>query len=183
MARTGKAGLRSHLKSLPAGECRELVLELWDRFPAVKDYFASRFSPEGSQAVLAKTKTQIARQLSTSTLNPRGDPAVARRVIAEFRRSQVRPEATIELLLFYVDRALEFVRTYGDERPVNSIARTFSDALRLAGSEDLISKFQPEIARLVEYGEPMGWGVGEHLRDEWLQYEPSDGDIEGHKRG
>lgn len=183
MPGTGKSSVRSHLKSLPAADCRELVLELWERFPAVRDYFAGRFSSAGSQAVLAKARAEIAREFSISARNPSGDPAVARRVIAEFRRSQVRPEATIELLLFHVEAALEFMTAFGDERPAKSIAKAFADALRLADSENLIARFQAEFARLAADAETIGWGVGEDMREQWLQYGPTGEEPEDRGRG
>lgn len=62
MAGSGKRVLREHLKSLSPAECRELVLELWNRFPEVRDYFESRFSPDQGRAVLERAKSKIARE-------------------------------------------------------------------------------------------------------------------------
>src|SRR5688572_8290704 len=103
MKKVGKVALRAHLKTLPLPECREQILELWKRFPVVRDYFASRLSSDGADEVLERSMAKIRREFTMDTRSPRGDPAVARAVITEFRRSHVRPEANIQLLLFYVE--------------------------------------------------------------------------------
>jgi hypothetical protein len=174
MAKTGKPLLRAYLKTLSPADCREQVLELWDRFPAVRDYFMSRLSSEGPEEALKRAKTHIGREFSTEARTPRGDPAVARAVITEFRRSQVRPETNVEILLFYVETALEFAVTFGDDRAARSIARAFEDALALAEDAELIARFRTAIEDLIsQYGD-VAWGIGDHLREVWLQYEPRE---------
>jgi hypothetical protein len=176
MAKSGKGALRAYLRTLPEAAVREQVLELWDRFPTVRDYFASRFSAEGGAQVLERAKSKIASEFSTGKRNPSGKPAVARKIIAEFRCSQVRPEAVIDLLLFYVGEAIDFSETYGDEQPIRSIATSFSEALKLAEKEELINAFQDRFAEVVERSREVGWGLDDLLTSEWSQYEPWDDD-------
>jgi hypothetical protein len=118
----------------------------------------------------------IEREFSTGTMNPRGNPSVARSTIAEFRRSQVRPEMVVELLLFYVQQGIEFVAAYGDDRPVRSIAAAFSDALVVAEKENLLLRFRAVIDQVVTLAENVPWGLGDDLSSEWLQFEPWDDD-------
>lgn len=182
MGNTGRAVLRAHLKTLSPPECREQILELWERFPAVRDYFASRFGGDGAEDVLTRAKARISREFSTGTRSPRGDPAVGRAVITELRRSQVLPEARVEIMLFYVEAALEFAITFGDDRAVRSIAKTFEDALEVAQGADLVVGLRPGIDRLVAEYANVGWGLGDHLREVWLQYEPWNENDESDQR-
>jgi hypothetical protein len=174
MKKSGKGALRKYLKTLPEEVCREQILELWDRFPAVRDYFSSRLAAGGGSEILYKAKAAIAREFSR--VSSVGRPAVARKIITDFRASHVRTEALIELLLFYVDVGVEYITGLGDDHPTSSVVTSFREALELASREDLIEVLQPQFEAVVGRARGAGWGLYELLDDEWAQYEPWDED-------
>jgi len=121
-----------------------------------------------SDDVLAPYKASIDRWLWPDLARTQSaSVATAKRAIAAYKKAAGRPEGVAELMVFYCERAVGFIREYGlqDAGYFDALVRMFEQALKTsvtlpAGQRD------PMLARLDavrKAGHRFGYGVGDDM--------------------
>ena len=139
----GRAKLRQYLRTLPPNQAIEEILILYDRLPAVQDYFASRFEEERTQ-VFEKYRRQIDDEFAVGRREPKGRLSIGRRILREYKQIAAINEDVAALMLHYTSAVLQFIRSYGVyEQPfLAAVVAAFRDAVRLAAKHN----FEVEMA-------------------------------------
>lgn len=139
------------LKELDDDELRDELKMLYDRFPAIREYYKLELSTN-TGAVLEKYKTAIRKAFFTGRrrMNKRGRSASSR-VIKDFAAISIHQKDLVMLHLHRVDVMIEAISTYRvDSEPFHeSTVKSFRKALLLAEKEQMLESVREEAQRLI----------------------------------
>jgi hypothetical protein len=157
-----KTELRKFLARRSAQQLTQEILILHERFPAVREYFASRLKTELGAELFGKYTRKIDAEFSISARNPTGRPSKGRQFLREYRRAAVANEDVIEISLYYVAAVLTFMRSFGIQENTyfRTVESSFHEAAQLAAAHDLATSmagaFEEVIGQAMETSEHLG---------------------------
>lgn len=106
-----KKAFRAYLKTTPKKELEAQLLLMYERFPAVKQYYNFIFNPREEELV-DSAKARIRKEyFPTNGRKPKARRSVAQRLIREFRTLEMEPFWVAEVMVFNLETAGEFERT------------------------------------------------------------------------
>lgn len=139
------------LRELEDDDLRDELRALYDRFPAVREYYKLELSTN-TGAVLEKYKAAVRKAFFTGRrrMNKRGRSA-SNRVVKDFAAVSIHPKDLVLLHLHRVDVMIEAIRHYRVESvPFHeSTVGSFRKALQLAEKERLLTSVWDEAQRLI----------------------------------
>lgn len=139
------------LKELDEDDLREEMKVLYERFPAIREYYKLELSANTGK-VLEKYKAAVRKAFFTGRrrMNKRGRSASSR-VIKDFSAISIHPKDLLELHLHRVAVMIEAIKTYRvDSIPFHeSTVKSFHKALRMAEKEMLLEGTREEAQRLI----------------------------------
>lgn len=173
MAKINQRTLKLHLKQLSHEELLDEIAMLYDKFEPVKEFYQTRLSEGGGQAVLENYKDAIRREFFPSRGLPPARLSVARKAVSDFKKISDSPADLAELMLFYVKTGVQFTREYGDIDSAfyNSMEGMFDRAVKHIVKHGLQELFESDCHSIVNDAGGTGWGFqdtlseiyGEHL--------------------
>lgn len=133
--------LKKALSEKPEKELIEEVINLFKKFPQVKEYYTLAFSAEGEEHVLEKYKEIITNEFFPKRGYGKARLSVAKKAISDFKKISDKPPFIIDIMLHYVAQGVNFTDQYGDidEPFYNSMEKMFKDALKLAKKKPVIA--------------------------------------------
>lgn len=139
------------LKELEEDELRDEMKMLYDRFPAIREYYKLELSAN-TGAVLEKYKKAVRKAFFTGRrrMNKRGRSASSR-VIKDFSTVSIHPKDLVLLHLHRVAVMIEAIDYfYVENEPFHdSTVKSFRKALEMAQKESLMESVRPEAERLM----------------------------------
>jgi len=158
--------LKKALSEKTEKELIEEIINLFKKFPQVKEYFTLAFSAEGEEHVLEKYKEIITNEFFPKRGYGKARLSVAKKAISDFKKISGKPPFIIDIMLHYVDQGVNFTGQYGDidEPFYNSMEKMFEDALKLAEKNNLLPFFQENCEEIIN-GACEGWGFQDGLTD------------------
>tara|TARA_R110002072_G_scaffold11333_3_gene51491 strand:+ start:535 stop:1047 length:513 start_codon:yes stop_codon:yes gene_type:complete len=154
-----KRQLEQFLKELKRKELESQVLDLYQRFKSVKEFYDFSFNPnEVKRFELSKSK--IGKEyFPEGKRKPKKRVSVAQKEITQLINLEADPERIADLMLFN----LEIAQTFCAETPVKSDAfyrsmlKSFRHALVYIENQFLQESFKHRIARIVEEANRQNW--------------------------
>jgi len=164
MAKITKRTLRQHLAGRSADELTDDILALFDRFPAVKDYYQAQLSDDDEE-VRAKYKALVVREFTPERGFPQLRLSVARKAIADYQKVSGSLAGRIDLMLAYVEAGVRCTNTYGDlyEQFYLSMESMYKSAVDLVTEHKLQSTYEPRCWQIVQDTRNIGWGFHDEL--------------------
>jgi len=168
-----KTALKKHLQSLPKEQIIEQVLELYESYKPVKEYFTFYLNPN-EEGMFEKYKTLIVNEFypKTKSFNPKTRFSVAKKAIADFSKLKPSPELIGDLMVTFVENACQFTFDFGDmwEQYYDSTATNFNLTLKFLHKNKLLENFKLRMENCVKYAEPCGYGFADEIRDLYYEY-------------
>jgi hypothetical protein len=170
MAKVTKKPFKTFLNTLEKEELIEELEKLYAKIKNVQEYYQMELG--STEDVLEDYKKQIDKEFRAKSREPRS--AAIRKIISEFKKIAVHQFDVITLLLYRVEKALEFMNQdlYFSLSSAysNAILAAFEEALVLIKKESLEADFQPVCKKIVkESGDYMQYAVAmlykEHYAD------------------
>ncbi|MEM1358457.1 MAG: DUF6155 family protein [Bacteroidota bacterium] len=140
------------VKSLEDEELREELKVLYERFPAVREYYQMELSPN-TQKLLAKYKKAVRKAFFPSRgrrMGKRGR-SESRKAIKEFATISIHSRDIIELKLYRVAVMIEAISYFRvvNESFHDSIVKSFAQVCAEAEKEVMLDTFRSNITELV----------------------------------
>lgn len=159
-----KREFNKYLKTLTKKELVAELQKLYTKFDPVRQFYQLELS-DNSEAVLAEFKAKINKEYFPLRGYGAGRSSVSRKVISEFKKISIHSKDVVELLLYRVERMLDFSIAYGDmeEAFYNSLVSSFSEACKLIKKEILESDYKEHCRKLIGLSNNLGWGVYDDL--------------------
>jgi hypothetical protein len=151
-----KRDLKKYLTELNKQQLEEQVLELYDKFSAVKTYYDFVFNPK-EDALLKECKIKIANEYfpqraSGKPRRPKMRRSVAQKYIKHFTLLGVDPFIIGDVMLY----SIEIAQTFSSERLVisesffKSMFTSFQQAIKFMIANGILDEFMPRIIAINE---------------------------------
>lgn len=158
----GKRALKKYLDSLEREDLSEQLLDLYDRFPIVKEYYDFVFNPKEEKRIQG-AKIKISNEyFPVKRKRPKARRSVAQKFIKHFVTLGVAPHMVADLMLYN----LEVGQAFSGDRKVpdafyRSMLNSFSQAVQYISLNALLPDFKDRILAIYETTQEQEWPLGE----------------------
>ena len=166
------AAFKKYLATLPQEVLLQGMADLFAKIPAVKAYYQTRLASDNQNEVLEKYKAKLYACFFTRSGLPKLDRAGAREVVNEFKRIAATPKDEIEMMLYYVETAVDLTARFGDidENFYAAAENMFEKACVIVHKHKFHTDFQAKCLQIVRQTKDMGWGFYDALWQSYQQY-------------
>lgn len=158
-----KRDLKKYLTELNKHQLEEQVLELYEKFSAVKTYYDFVFNPK-EDTLLKECKIKISNEFfpqktSGKPRRPKMRRSVAQKYIKHFILLGVDPFIIGDVMLY----AIEIAQTFSAERPVKqelfykSMLNSFEQAIKFMIAKGVLAEFKSRIIAISEETRQQKW--------------------------
>ena len=159
-----KRALQKYLADLKKKELEAQILDLYMRFPVVKEYYDFVFNPKEDKLVQA-AKTKISNEyFPLKRRRPKARRSVAQKYIKHFNKLGVEPQLVADVMLFN----MEIAQSYSSERNVpdsffKSMSNSFAEAVQFIAINGLLPDFKNRIVKIYQTTQDQHWGFEEEF--------------------
>lgn len=174
----GLADLKKELQKLDKEKLIDLIGDLYKKNKSAKEFFDFYVSPNEDE-LFKKYRDKV-----FEAFYPKRGYGYklkdGKQAINDFKKLGPATELLANLMLFYVESGVKFTNDFGDvnEAFYNSLTTTFVDALKIMDKENLLSKFEERVEKIVDNTSGIGWGFHDYLVQVWFDFYPGDDEYE-----
>ena len=157
-----KRALKKYLADLPKSALEEQVIDLYERFVPVKNYYDFVFNPKEDK-LMQEAKMRISNEyFPVKRKRPKARRSVAQKYIKQFLTLGMAPYLIADLMLFN----LEIAQTFSRERNVpdafyKSMLNSFAEATQFLSREALLPDYKNRILSVYEEVSIQDWPLQE----------------------
>jgi hypothetical protein len=170
-----KAQLKKQLLSLTKEQLVDQILELYESFKPVKEFYSFYLNPNEKE-LCEKYKDIIIKEFypKGKYAQPKTRLAVAKKAIAEFSAFKPSPELIGDLMITFSETACKFTFDYGDlwEQYYTSAVTNFERALKFLHKNNLLPQFKLRCETCLKYTESCGYNFPGEMQDVFNEYYP-----------
>jgi hypothetical protein len=157
-----KRALKKYLAELPKNELQEQLMDLYLRFPVVKEYYDFAFNPKEDKLIQqAKAKTSN-EYFPLKRKRPKARRSTAQKFIKHFRKLGVQPYLIADLMLFNIEIAQTFEREKNvPDAFYKSMLNSFEEAVQFISLNGLVPDFKERLARVYTNTQERNWVFSE----------------------
>lgn len=159
-----KSALKNYLINLPKKELEVQLLDLYNRFPAVKEYYDFIFNPKEEKRV-QEAKIKISNEFfPIRRKKPKARRSVAQKYIKHFITLGVNPFLIADVMLY----TIEIGQSFSDEKNVNeafykSMLNSYQQAVQFIIYHQFTADFKDRIEKIYEIAENQNWSFIEEF--------------------
>ena len=164
--------IKQYLKKADKEELISDITELFQKFPAVKDYYQIKLYPQDEQEIAAKYKKIIEDQFFPSRGLGKAKLSVAKKAISDYKKVCQNQTSLIDIMLFYVEQGVKFTSAYGDinEQFYISMEGVYEQVVKIIIKANLKDNFQARCRKIITDTKDMGWGFHDTLTEIYEEY-------------
>lgn len=153
-----KRALKKYLAELPKTDLEEQMMDLYQRFPVVKEYYDFVFNPK-EEKLVQQAKAKISNEyFPLKRRRPKARRSTAQKFIKHFIKLGVDPHLIADLMLFN----LEVAQTFEEEKNVpdsfyKSMLNSFVEAVQFISLNGLIAEFKERLAKTYTNTQERNW--------------------------
>lgn len=153
-----KRALQKYLSDLKKKELEEQLLDLYQRFPLVKEYYDFVFNPKEDK-LIQQAKTKISNEyFPLKRKRPKARRSVAQKFIKHFNKLGVEPLLVADVMLFN----LEIAQSFSMNRNVpdsfyKSMSNSFTEAVQFISINGLLGDFKERIVKVYTITQAENW--------------------------
>ena len=154
-----KRNLTKYLKELKKRQLEEQIVELYERFKVVKEYYDFAFNPKEDK-IIEECKFKISKEyFPISKRKPKLRRSVAQKLIKKYCLLEVDPQVIGEIMLFNI----EIAQTYCAEKGIKqdsfyiSMLKSFREALAYTESNGFLKDFDNRFKSVVKEAIDQDW--------------------------
>lgn len=157
-----KRKLKKYLSGLKKDALEGQLLDLYSRFPVVKEYYDFIFNPKEDK-LLQEARTKISNEyFPVKRRKPKARRSVAQKYIKHFIKLGVEPYIIADVMLYN----LEIAQAYARDKNVpdaffKSMLNSFEQAIPYISVNGLLHDFKPRIVSIYQETQAQDWLFGE----------------------
>jgi len=159
-----KRALQKYLADLKKKELENQVLDLYLRFPLVKEYYDFVFNPKEDK-LIQEAKTRISNEyFPLKRKRPKARRSVAQKYIKHFTKLGVDPHLIADVMLYN----LEIAQSFSLEKNVpdaffKSMLNSFGEAVQFISINGLLHDYKDRIVKIYQTTQEQEWLHGEEF--------------------
>ncbi len=153
-----KRALKAYLLELPKKELEEQLLDLYNRFPAVKEYYNFVFNPKEDK-LMQEAKTKISNEyFPIKRRRPKMRRSVAHKFIKNFINLGVEPMLIADLMCYNI----EIAQTFEKDKKVpeafyKSMLNSFTELVQFLAINGLLPNFKERLVNVYNFTQNENW--------------------------
>ncbi|MFH6603838.1 DUF6155 family protein [Maribacter algicola] len=153
-----KRGLKKYLSELKKTELEAQLMDLYERFPVVKEYYDFVFNPKEDKLV-QEAKSKISNEyFPTKRKRPKARRSVAQKFIKHYLKLGVEPHLVADIMLYN----LEVAQTFSMERNLpdaffKSMSNSFAQAVHYISGNSMLNDFKERIMKIYTLTQDSNW--------------------------
>jgi len=153
-----KRALKKYLTELPKKELEQQMMDLYLRFPVVKEYYDFVFNPK-EEKLIQQAKSKISNEyFPLKRRRPKARRSTAQKFIKHFIKLGVDPHLIADLMLFNI----EIAQTFEAEKNVpdsfyKSMLNSFEQAVQYISLNGLLTEFKERLAKIYTNTQEREW--------------------------
>ncbi len=157
-----RRALKKYLTGLKKAELEEQMVDLYDRFPAVKQYYDFVFNPREDKWVL-EAKVKISNEyFPLKRKKARARRSVAQKYIKQFLKLGMAPHLIADVMLYN----LEVAQSFSKERNVpdtfyKSMLNSFTQLIQHVSLHEMLPEFKDRIIKVYNATLEQNWEYSE----------------------
>ena len=157
-----KRALKKYLSELPKEAIEEQMMDLYQRFPVVKEYYDFIFNPKEDKLV-QDAKAKISNEyFPVKRRRPKARRSVAQKFIKHFVKLGVAPHLVADTMLYNIEIAQLFAKERNvPEAFYKSMLNSFNEALQFISLNALLPDFKERIVKIYTETQEQNWSYSE----------------------
>ena len=157
-----KRALKKYLTALKKKELEEQLMDLYTRFPVVKEYYDFIFNPKEDKMV-QEAKAKISNEyFPLKRRRPKARRSVAQKYIKHFIKLGVEPHLIADVMLYN----LEIAQTFSQNKNVpdafyKSMLNSFKEMVQFVSLNALLPNFKNRLIKVYETTQEQDWAFSE----------------------
>ncbi len=153
-----KRALRNYLKEIKKSDLEDQIMDLYNRFPAVKQYFDFVFNPK-EEKLVQEAKMKISNEyFPLKRKRARARRSVAQKYIKLFLKLEMDPVLTADVMLYNQEIAQTFSADHRvPEAFYKSMLNSFKESIQFISRHKLRSEFQERIDCIFASCQSQAW--------------------------
>ncbi len=154
--------MKTYLTQLKKEALEEQIVDLYERFPAVKDYYDFVFNPK-EEKLIQEAKQKISNEyFPVKRRRPKARRSMAQKYIKRFKTLGMDPVMLADLMLYN----LEIAQSFSAERKVpeafyKSMLNSFNEAVQHISLHQLLPDFKERVMRIYKDALTQKWPLSE----------------------
>ncbi|MRH99397.1 hypothetical protein GH721_02530 [Kriegella sp. EG-1] len=153
-----KRALKKYLAELPKKDLEEQMMDLYTRFPVVKEYYDFVFNPK-EEKLLQQAKAKISNEyFPLKRRRAKARRSTAQKLIKHFIKLGVDTHLIADLMLYNIEIAQTFE---GDKNVADSFYKSmlnsFTEAIQYISLNGLLADFKERIAKIYTISQERKW--------------------------
>ena len=159
-----KRALKKYIAELKKRDLEAQIMDLYDRFPVVKEYYDFIFNPKEDKMVQV-AKAKISNEyFPVKRRRPKARRSVAQKYIKHFIKLGVDAHLTADLMLYN----LEVAQTFEEAKNVQdafykSMLKSFTEAVHFVSVNGLLNDFKERIVKVYAVTQDKNWLFSEEF--------------------
>ena len=157
-----KRVLKKYLSELKKKELEAQFLDLYARFPVVKEYYDFAFNPKEDKLV-QEAKTKISNEyFPLKRKRPKARRSVAQKYIKHYKNLGVEPHLVADIMLYNLEVAQSFaVNRNVPDAFYKSMLNSFTEAVHYISNNDMLHDFKDRLVKVYNTTQHNKWPFGE----------------------
>jgi len=143
------------------------IIDLYNNFDSLKDYFSARYDSRQNATLILKYKELLKGVFFSDDYKGSSSLSRAKGIVTLFSKISTMEEHTVDIMIYLVELGVEFTNEYGDidEAFYSSMEKMFAKALDYISRNALLEKFKSRCRKIVVDTKGIGWGFHDTLAD------------------
>lgn len=162
-----KATVKKLLRSMSKEDIIEMVIEMYDVRKEAKEYLEYYANPDENGKLEEYKDIICAEFYPEGRRLPKARLSVCRKAVADFKKLKPSADALAELMLSYMENAIEFTHDFGDmsEQYYVSVEGNFAKTVKFIAKNGLWEKFDKRLQQCVSWASVCGYGFADGIDD------------------
>lgn len=153
-----KRALKKYLSELKQEELADQLIDLYERFPVVKEYYDFVFNPKEDKLV-QEAKVKISNEyFPVKRKLPKARRSVAQKFVKHFLKLGVEPQLVADVMLYNVEIAQAFSADKNvPDAFYKSMLNSFSEAVQYIAVNGILPDFKIRIVKIYKTTQNQQW--------------------------
>lgn len=149
------------------GRDNRMVIEMYDARKEAKDYLEYYANPDENGKLEEYKDIICAEFYPDGRRLPKARLSVCRKAVADFKKLKPSADALAELMLSYMENAIEFTHDFGDmsEQYYVSVEGNFAKTVEFIAKNGLLEKYDKRLQQCVKWSSVCGYGFADGIDD------------------
>lgn len=172
MSKITSTELKKHFADFDREKLLKEILELFQNFSEVREFYQSKLSDDGDSELCEKYKRIIKNEFFPTRGYGKARLSIAKKAVMDFKKISRDVHSVADIMIYYAEMGVDFTNEYGDinESFYYSMVGMFDMAAKFVTENQIADKYKTRFEKMVKDTSGIGWGFPDELEEIYQQY-------------